>query len=81
MMTLMNDSPMAGREGSGDFREIRDRLIHEARTNISIKLEEAAESTGSSQRRVGQCRCRGRRRDEAEGFEVLLSRPTVTKET
>ena len=47
MMTFsVNDGPLAGREGDRvTSREIRDRLIKEARTNISIKFEETGEST------------------------------------
>ncbi|MEC7400640.1 MAG: GTP-binding protein, partial [Verrucomicrobiota bacterium] len=46
MSFSVNDGPMAGREGDRvTSREIRDRLIREARTNISIKLEETGEST------------------------------------
>ena len=37
---------MAGREGDRvTSREIRERLIREARTNISIKFEDTGEST------------------------------------
>ena len=66
MMTFsVNDGPMAGREGDRvTSREIRDRLIREARTNISIKLEEAAESTEFRVNARGYAGCRGRRRDE-----------------
>ena len=62
-------------------REIRDRLIKEARTNISIKFEETGESTefkvnarGAMQVAVVVEEMR------REGFEVLVSRPTVIKQ-
>mgnify|MGYP001345750963 FL=1 len=82
MMTFsVNDGPMAGREGDRvTSREIRDRLIREARTNISIKFEDTGESTefkvnarGAMQVAVVVEEMR------REGFEVLVSRPTVIK--
>ena len=82
MMTFsVNDGPMAGREGDRvTSREIRDRLIREARTNISIQFEEMSESTefrvnarGAMQVAVVVEEMR------REGFEVLVSRPTVIK--
>ena len=82
MMTFsVNDGPMAGREEDRvTSREIRERLIREARTNISIKLEDTGESTefkvnarGAMQVAVVVEEMR------REGFEVLVSRPTVIK--
>ena len=82
MMTFsVNDGPMAGKEGDRvTSREIRDRLIREARTNISIKFEDTEESTefkvnarGAMQVAVVVEEMR------REGFEVLVSRPTVIK--
>ena len=81
MSFSVNDGPMAGREGDRvTSREIRDRLIKEARTNISIKFEETGESTefrvnarGAMQVAVVVEEMR------REGFEVLVSRPTVIK--
>jgi GTP-binding protein len=81
MSFSVNDGPMAGREGDRvTSREIRDRLIREARTNISIKLEDTAESTefkvnarGAMQVAVVVEEMR------REGFEILVSRPTVIK--
>ena len=76
MMTFsVNDGPMAGREGDRvTSREIRDRLIREARTNISIKFEDTGESTefkvnarGAMQVAVVVEEMR------REGFEVLVS--------
>ena len=72
---------MAGREGDRvTSREIRDRLILEARTNISIKLEDM---DGSADFKVN---ARGAMQVAVvveemrrEGFEVLVSRPTVIK--
>ncbi|MBP51850.1 MAG: translational GTPase TypA [Opitutae bacterium] len=81
MSFSVNDGPMAGREGDRvTSREIRDRLIREARTNISIKIEDTGESTefkvsarGAMQVAVVVEEMR------REGFEVLVSRPTVIK--
>lgn len=81
MSFSVNDGPMAGREGDRvTSREIRERLIREARTNISIKIEETGESTefkvsarGAMQVAVVVEEMR------REGFEVLVSRPTVIK--
>lgn len=81
MSFSVNDGPMAGREGDRvTSREIRERLIREARTNISIKIEETRESTefkvsarGAMQVAVVVEEMR------REGFEVLVSRPTVIK--
>ena len=82
MMTFsVNDGPYAGMEGDKvTSREIRDRLIREARTNISIKIEDtekAAEfkvsARGSMQVAVLVEEMR------REGYEILISRPTVIK--
>ena len=82
MMTFsVNDGPYAGMEGDKvTSREIRDRLVREARTNISIKIEDtdkAAEfkvsARGSMQVAVLVEEMR------REGYEILISRPTVIK--
>ena len=81
MTFSVNDGPMAGREGDRvTSREIRERLVREARTNISIKFEDTGESTefkvnarGAMQVAVVVEEMR------REGFEVLVSRPTVIK--
>lgn len=82
MMTFsVNDGPYAGMEGDKvTSREIRDRLIREARTNISLKIEDtekAAEfkvsARGSMQVAVLVEEMR------REGYEILISRPTVIK--
>src|SRR3546814_21053074 len=44
MRFAVNDSPMAGREGSKvTSRMIRDRLMREAETNVPIRITESAE--------------------------------------
>ncbi|MBT5717418.1 MAG: GTP-binding protein, partial [Opitutae bacterium] len=79
MSFSVNDGPMAGREGDRvTSREVRDRLLKEARTNISIKLEDM---DGSADFKVN---ARGAMQVAVvveemrrEGFEILVSRPTV----
>ncbi|HAY75348.1 MAG TPA: translational GTPase TypA, partial [Opitutae bacterium] len=81
MSFSVNDGPMAGREGDRvTSREIRDRLIREARTNISIKLEETGESTEFNVNARGAMQVAVVVEEmRREGFEVLVSRPTVIK--
>jgi GTP-binding protein len=82
MSFSVNDGPMAGREGDRvTSREVRDRLLKEARTNISIKLEDM---DGSADFKVN---ARGAMQVAVvveemrrEGFELLVSRPTVIKQ-
>lgn len=82
MMTFaVNDGPYAGTEGTRvTSREIRDRLIREGRTNVSIKVEEtdsAGEFTVSARGAMQVAVVVEEMR--REGFEVLVSRPTVIK--
>lgn len=81
MSFAVNDGPFAGIEGSKvTSREIRDRLFREARTNVSIKVEDTdaagefrVSARGAMQVAVVVEEMR------REGFEVLVSRPTVIK--
>ena len=81
MFFSVNDGPFAGTEGDRvTSREIRDRLIREARSNISIKVEDTEEGG------VFRVSARGAMQVAVvvetmrrEGFEVLVSRPTVIK--
>ena len=81
MYFAVNDGPFAGLEGSRvTSREIRDRLIREARTNVSIKVEDTDEAG------VFRVAARGAMQVAVvvesmrrEGYEVLVSRPTVIK--
>ena len=82
MMTFaVNDGPFSGREGKHvTSREIRDRLLREARTNVSIKVEDTnkagefkVSARGAMQVAVVVEEMR------REGYEVLVSRPTVIK--
>ena len=79
MRFAVNDSPMAGREGSKvTSRMIRDRLMREAETNVAIKVTEAAdrdsfEVAGRGELQLGVLIETMRR----EGFELGISRPRV----
>jgi len=81
MSFSVNDGPFAGTEGDRvTSRELRDRLLREARTNVSIKVEET-ESAGEfkvSARGAMQVAVVVEQM-RREGFEVLVSRPTVIK--
>ncbi len=75
----INDSPMAGREGSKvQSRVIRDRLMKEAESNVAIKITdtpggEAFEVAGRGELQMGVLIENMRR----EGFELSISRPQV----
>ena len=79
MLFAINDGPLVGRDGTRvTSREIRDRLMREARTNISIRVEDT-EDAG-----VFRVSARGAMQVAVvveemrrEGFEVLVSRPAV----
>ena len=79
MRFAVNDSPMAGREGSKvTSRMIRDRLAREAESNVAIKITEAAdkdsfEVAGRGELQLGVLIETMRR----EGFELGISRPRV----
>ena len=79
MRFAVNDSPMAGREGSKvTSRMIRDRLLREGESNVAIKITEAAdkdsfEVAGRGELQLGVLIETMRR----EGFELGISRPRV----
>jgi GTP-binding protein len=79
MRFLVNDSPMAGREGSKvTSRMIRDRLFREAESNVAIKVTESSdkdsyEVAGRGELQLGVLIEQMRR----EGFELGISRPRV----
>jgi GTP-binding protein len=79
MTFSVNDSPMAGREGSKvTSRMIRDRLEREAEGNVSFKITESAERdsfevAGRGELQLGVLIETMRR----EGFELSISRPRV----
>ncbi len=75
----INDSPLAGREGSKvQSRVIRDRLMKEAESNVAIKITDtpggdAFEVAGRGELQMGVLIENMRR----EGFELSISRPQV----
>ena len=79
MRFAVNDSPMAGREGTKvTSRMIRDRLFREGESNVAIKVTEAAdrdsyEVAGRGELQLGVLIETMRR----EGFELGISRPRV----
>lgn len=82
MEFAVNDGPLAGRDGKKvTSRQILDRLQREQRTNISLQVS-AGEGT------TFRIRARGAmqiailvEQMRREGFEVLVSRPTVIFQT
>jgi GTP-binding protein len=79
MRFSVNDSPMAGREGTKvTSRMIRDRLFREAESNVAIRVTESAdrdsfEVAGRGELQLGVVIETMRR----EGFELGISRPRV----
>ena len=79
MRFAVNDSPMAGREGTKvTSRMIRDRLLREGESNVAIKVTEASdkdsfEVAGRGELQLGVLIETMRR----EGFELSISRPRV----
>jgi GTP-binding protein len=79
MRFAVNDSPMAGREGTKvTSRMIRDRLLREAESNVAIKVTESGrprqyEVAGRGELQLGVLIETMRR----EGFELGISRPRV----
>jgi GTP-binding protein len=79
MRFAVNDSPMAGREGTKvTSRMIRDRLFREAESNVAIRVTEAAdkdsfEVAGRGELQLGVLIETMRR----EGFELSIGRPRV----
>ncbi len=79
MRFAVNDSPMAGREGTKvTSRMIRDRLFREAESNVAIKVTESSdrdsfEVAGRGELQLGVVIETMRR----EGFELGISRPRV----
>lgn len=79
MEFAINDGPFSGKEGKHvTSRQIRDRLIRETRTNISLHVEDTMDAgvfrvsaRGSMQIAVLVEQMR------REGYEVLVSRPAV----
>ena len=83
MQFCINDGPLAGREGKFvTSRQLRDRLFREMKSNISIKVADTdtagvfdLKARGSMQIAILVEQMR------REGFEMLVSRPTVITRT
>lgn len=81
MGLLVNDSPLAGRDEKSKFmtaRHLRDRLVRETRTNVSLSFKEgevagAFELNARGEMQVAILVEQMRR----EGFECMISRPEV----
>jgi GTP-binding protein len=79
MRLCVNDSPLAGREGKLlTARQIKDRLVRETRTNVSLQVTETetaghfeVQARGDMQIAILVEQMR------REGFEILVSRPEV----
>jgi GTP-binding protein len=79
MRICINDGPLAGREGKLlTAREVRERLIREARTNVSIQVSDTDAAGHFEVKARGEMQIailvEQMRR---EGFEILVSRPEV----
>ena len=81
MSFAVNDGPFAGMDGDRvTSREIRDRLLREARTNISIKFEDTGSASEFKVSARGAMQVAVLVEEmRREGYEVLISRPTVIK--
>ncbi len=79
MQICINDGPLAGREGKLlTARQVRERLVRETRTNVSIEVNDT-ETAGHF-----EIMARGEmqiaiivEQMRREGFEILVSRPEV----
>ena len=83
MQFCVNDGPLVGQEGKlVTSRQIRERLMRELKTNVSINIED------SDKAGVFNVRARGAMQVAVlvetmrrEGYELLVSRPTVIEKT
>jgi Predicted membrane GTPase involved in stress response len=79
MRILVNDSPFAGREGKFvTARHIKERLVRETRTNVSLEVNEtetagAFEINARGEMQIAILVEQMRR----EGYELMVSRPEV----
>ena len=79
MRLLVNDSPGAGSEGKYlTARHLRERLIRETRTNVSIQVNDTESASAFEVRARGEMQIAVLvEQMRREGFEVLVSRPEV----
>ncbi|MEZ5278360.1 MAG: translational GTPase TypA [Opitutaceae bacterium] len=78
MQFAVNDGPLAGREGKFvTSRQLRDRLYREIRTNVSIKVVDSGTGLFTLSARGAMQIAVLVEQMRREGFEVLVSRPTV----
>ncbi len=76
MRFAVNDSPMAGREGSKvTSRMIRDRLYREAETNVAIRITESADKDSFE---VAGKRCAAKASNSGSAAPRCCTRPTRT---
>ena len=83
MQFSVNDGPLVGREGEHvTSRKLRERLMRELKTNVSIYIDDADRAG------VFNVKARGAMQVAVlvetmrrEGFEMLVSRPTVIEKT
>jgi len=79
MEFAVNDGPLAGRDGKYvTSRQIRERLTREMKTNISLRMRDGTESTHFTVTARGSMQIASLvEQMRREGYEVLVSRPTV----
>ncbi len=79
MKICVNDSPLAGREGKLlTARQIKDRLIRETRTNVSIQVSDTDNAGHFDVKARGEMQIAVLvEQMRREGFELLVSRPEV----
>lgn len=79
MKICVNDGPLAGREGKLlTARQIKDRLIKETRTNVSIMVSETDNAAQFDVKARGEMQIAVLvEQMRREGFEILVSRPEV----
>jgi len=79
MKICVNDGPLAGREGKLlTARQIKDRLIRETRTNVSIIVSETDNAAQFDVKARGEMQIAVLvEQMRREGFEILVSRPEV----
>ncbi len=79
MKICVNDGPLAGREGKLlTARQIKDRLVRETRTNVSIMVSETDNAAQFDVKARGEMQIAVLvEQMRREGFEILVSRPEV----